>query len=294
MLSHRSGRGYTLVELLAVIVLTGIVGTAVVRVTVGQHRYIDAMRRIIETRRAVREGVESPRYDLRAVSPMSGGIYAMAPQMVEFRSALGASVVCDMDGTRTLVHIPSRGAWSGLTAWLASPRRGDTVLVFDATDSGSTTWNVHVLATDPTAGGGCPESTGFTRSAAEAAAALELQLDPPLAPAIESGAALRFVRRARYQLYRAGDGQWYLGYLDCLATRSTPCATIQPVSGPFAEQGIRFVFRDASGGETADPARVARIDIISRAETIVALRAVGFVPGTFSDSAVATITPRNR
>ncbi|HEY9516456.1 MAG TPA: prepilin-type N-terminal cleavage/methylation domain-containing protein [Gemmatimonadaceae bacterium] len=293
MLISHPDRGYTLVELLVVVVLAGVVGAAVMRITVSQHRYLDAMRRIIETRRAVREGAEIPRYDLRAISPASGGIYAMAPQMIEFRSALGASVVCDMDYARTRVSIPSRGASSGLTAWIAPPRQGDTVLVFDATDSGITSWHAHVLAADPTFGATCPESTGFARDAVEAATALELQLTMPLAPSVGAGAALRFVRRARYQLYLAGGGRWYLGYLDCLASRAVPCSTIQPVSGPFPTDGIRFAFRDTSGGETSDPAGVARIDIVSRAETNVALRAAGFAHRVFTDSIVATIAPRN-
>ena len=295
MLNGCRARGTTLVELLAVLVVLALVSAAIMRTTVSQQRFLDAIVRIIEMRRTAREGVDIPRQDLRAISPGSGGIYAMSAEMVDFRSTLGASVACRIDGSRTSVSVPDRGAWSALTSWVASPRQGDTVLVFDqALDGEPPLWRVHTLAADPSPGGVCPVSGGFARTTADEAAALELRMAPPLEPTIRAGAALRFVRRARYQLYRASDGQWYLGYLDCLASRSEPCSTIQPVSGPFATTGIRFLFRDASGTETSDPASVSRIDILSRATTTVALRAMGFAGGVHTDSVVASIALRNR
>lgn len=295
MLRGRLSPGTTLVELLAVLVLLAMVGAAILRIAVGQQRFLDAVDRIIEARRTVREGVEIPRQDLRAISPASGGIYSMAADMVEFRSLTGVSVVCGFDSSRTLVSIPDRYAWNALTSWVASPRQGDTVLVFDAVrDSEPPVWRAHILAADPARGGICPVSGGFSRSSIEEGAALQLQLIPALEPGIGAGAALRIVRRARYQLYRAGDSRWYLGYLDCLSTRSVPCSTIQPVSGPFVTAGIRFLFRDSSGVETSDPAAVTRIDIVSRATTDVALRAAGFASGGYTDSVVASVALRNR
>jgi len=139
----------------------------------------------------------------------------------------------------------------------------------------------------------CPTTSGFTRSTAEAAAARSLRLSPPLAPEVALGAALHFVRRARYQLYKASDGRWYLGYLDCLSSRATPCATIQPVNGPFAPNGVRFVFSDSTGVAASDPARVARIDVLARALTDRSTDA-GSSPAFAAESLLITIAPRNR
>lgn len=165
----RNSSGVTLVELLAAMALTGLLAAAILRVTVSEQRFLHDIESMIETRRAVRAGVGIPRHDLRAVAPESGGIYQMAAGMIEFRLALGSSVICRLDSARRRVGIPSRTAWSGLTSWVTAPRRGDTVLVFDGTwDSTLAPWEVHVLADDPSAGGICPVSTGFAGSAAEA------------------------------------------------------------------------------------------------------------------------------
>jgi hypothetical protein len=136
--------------------------------------------------------------------------------------------------------------------------------------------------------------SGLARTSAEENDALSFRLTPPLESSVGAGASLRFVRRARYQLYRAGDGYWYLGFLDCAPARSVPCSTIQPVSGPFAPAGVRFTFVDSTGTVTADPAHVARVDVLSRAESDAPLRAMGLALGVYSDSVLASIALRNR
>ena len=295
MLSRARGRGSTLLELLVVLVLLAMVGGAIMRVAVGQRRFLDAVQQVMETHRTAQEGADIPRQELRAVAAASGGIYYMAADRVEFRSVIGTSVLCDADSSRTTVSIPDRLAWSGLTSWIVAPREGDTMLVFDAaSDSVPPRWRVHALATAPAPGGRCPVASGIARTTAEESAALTFQLAPPLELTAGAGAPLRFFRRARYQLYRAGDGRWYLGFLDCAPARSVPCSTIQPVSGPFASGGVGFVFRDSTGAVTADPSHVVRIDVLSHAKSNASLRAMGFALGIYSDSILASVALRNR
>ena len=295
MLSGARRHGTTLLELLVVLVLLAIVGGAIMRVAVGQQRFLAAAERVMEAHRTSREGADIPRQELRAVAPASGGIYDMADDRIEFRSLIGASVVCEVDTSRTTVSIPGRLGWSGLTSWIVAPRERDTVVVFDATsDSAPPRWRAHTLATAPSPGGRCPSASGLARTTAEESDAIAFQIAPPLELPIGAGASLRFLRRARYQLYRAGDGRWYLGFLDCAPARSIPCSTIQPVSGPFPPGGVRFAFRDSAGALTVDPTRVARIDVVSRAESDAPLRAMGFALGVYSDSVLASIALRNR
>ncbi|HET7553225.1 MAG TPA: prepilin-type N-terminal cleavage/methylation domain-containing protein [Gemmatimonadaceae bacterium] len=295
MLSGVLRRGTTLVELLVVLVLLAIVGGATMHVAVGQQRFLAAVERVMEVHRTSREGADIPRQELRIMAPASGAIYGMAADRVEFRSLIGASVICEFDSSRTTVSIPGRLAWSGLTSWVVAPRERDTVLVFDAaSDSTLPRWRVHTLATAPDPGGRCPTVSGLARTSAEENDALSFRLTPPLESSVGAGASLRFVRRARYQLYRAGDGYWYLGFLDCAPARSVPCSTIQPVSGPFAPAGVRFTFVDSTGTVTADPAHVARVDVLSRAESDAPLRAMGLALGVYSDSVLASIALRNR
>jgi hypothetical protein len=295
MLSQAYRSGTTLLELLIVLVLLAMVGGAIMRLTVGEERFLAAVDEVTESQRTAREGADIPRHELRSVAPASGGIYEMADDHVDFRSLTGSAVLCNVDSSRTTVSIPDRFAWSALTTWVAAPREGDTVLVLDADIDGvPPMWRVHTLLTAPAPGGSCPTSTGLARSSADELAALTFQFAPPLEPTVASGAALRFVRRARYALYRAGDDLWYLGYLDCAPARAVPCSTIQPISGPFAPGGVRFTFRDAAGAITSDPVRVAQIDVLSRAKSSAPLRAIGFALGFRTDSALASVTLRNR
>lgn len=300
MLSRKcTGRGYrcgtTLVELLVVLVILAMVGGTIMRVAVGQQRFLGAVEQLMQMERAVREGADIPRGELRGAVLESGGIYEMAPNRVEFRAPVGSAVLCAVDSSRTTVVIPDRLSWSALSSWIASPRLGDTILVFDAAiDSAPPGWRIHTLANELTAGGRCEVTTGLAPTSSDESAALTFRLTPPLEPAIEAGAPVRFFRRARYELYRASDSRWYLGFLDCAPARAVPCGTIQPVSGPFEADGVRFSYSDSTGAPATDPARVARIDVLSRAATNAPLRAMGFALGFHSDSVLASIALRNR
>jgi hypothetical protein len=295
MLSRVRRRGTTLVELLVVLVLLAIIGGAIMQVAVGQQRFLAAVEQVMEVHRTSRDGAALPRQELRTVTPASGGIYDMAADRIDFRSLIGSPVICAVDTSRTIVSIPGRLAWNRLTSWIVAPRERDTVLVFDAaSDSASPRWRVHTLASVPVLGGRCPMASGLARTVAEESDALSFQLSPPLDVAAGMGAPLRIFRRARYQLYRAGDDRWYLGFLDCAPSRATPCSTIQPVSGPFVPSGVHFSYRDSTGASTADPALVARIDVLSLAASSAPLRAVGFALGIYSDSVLASISLRNR
>ena len=295
MLRASGRRGTTLIELLMVLVLLTLVGGAIIRIALGQQRFLDTVERVMEVHRTAREGADIPREELRAIAAASGDIYEMASDHIEFRSLIATSVICAVDSARTTLSIPGRFAWSGLTSWMAAPREGDTVLVFDSSsDSLPSHWLVHTLATGPGAGGRCPMATGLARTVAEESDALSFQLSPPLDLAAGTGTSIRIFRRARYQLYRAGAARWYLGSLDCAPARVTPCSTIQPVSGPFVSGGVRFSYHDSAGAVTADPKQVVRIDVLSHAASDVSLRAMGFALGIYSDSVITSIALRNR
>jgi hypothetical protein len=295
MLSEARRGGSTILELLIALVLLAALGGAIMRITVGEERFLAALEEVLVMQRTTREGADIPRHELRMVAPAAGDIYEMGEDHIDFRSLTGSSVICTVDSSRTTVNVPDRFAWSAITTWVAAPRDGDTVLVLDAdTDGVPPVWRVHTLLSAPAPGGSCPTSTGLARSNAEESAALSFQLTPPLELTVRSGAALRFVRRARYALYRAGDDRWYVGYLDCAPARAVPCSTIQPISGPFAPGGVRFLFHDDSGTSTDDPVRVAQVDVLARTTSSAPLRAMGFALGFRTDSIVASVTLRNR
>jgi len=279
--------GASLVELIVVIVLLAILGTATLGVVIHQERFYRAQADAIDSRATVRDAASLLQGELRPLTPSDGDLYAIGASSVDFRATLAQSAICTISPSRQRITIPPEHLASGAPlTWLGTqPEAGDTLLVLATDSTLGDSWQRHVLTANPSASGMCPLVTGLTTTAAEAATALTLSLSPPLDTAIEPGTLVRVVRRARYELYRASDFRWYLGYLDCLALRATPCNVVQPVSGPFAPAGIRLAYLDHDGAPTTDPFRVARIDVLA-----IASRRSS--PGTL-DSLATTIALRN-
>lgn len=269
MLNRRPA--FTLIEMLIALAVASIVAGAAVRALLSQQRHYAADARLGAARAAVRDGAEILTGELRGLTPADGDIYAAAPDRVEVRLSVGTSVLCAIAPGRGEAVLPPTHAASelGLSAWVAEPLAGDTVLVLDpgSPAAGGGQWSRHVLSSDLARGGSCPVTSGFTRTSAEAAAGWRMHLTPPLASTVQPGAPLRFARRARFELYRAADGRWFLGFADCLATRAIPCSVVQPVSGPYDGAGIHFAYLD-SHGAPASTERVARIVIELRASAI--------------------------
>ncbi|MBA2684902.1 MAG: type II secretion system protein [Gemmatimonadaceae bacterium] len=280
-------RGASLVELIVVITLLAILGTATLSIVIHQERFYRAQSSAIGSRATVRDAASLFQTELRALTPEDGDLYAIGSSAVEYRATLAQSVVCTISPSRARITIPPEHLASGAPlTWIGTQvEAGDTLLVLATDSTLGDVWQRHVLTAPPSGAGSCPTATGFTMTAADAAAGLTLALDSPLESTIEPGALVRIVRRARYELYRASDSRWYLGYLDCLSTRATPCNIVQPVSGPYASGGIHFAYLDLAGAETADPFRVARIDVL-------AIAARRTAPDTL-DSLATTIALRN-
>lgn len=289
--AHAPRAAFTLVEMLIGVVVSTIVGAATLTLTIHHERLARALDRILITRRAVREAADALRYDLRVLAPPRSGIYAIGAAFVEFRLATGFSVACSIDSTRKVVSIPGRSPSApSLTSWIVAPEAGDTaMMLLPAADPDSATWSNAALNAAPARGRPCPPEFA---DAGDATSSLVLRLTTPLPARAGSGAAIRFFRRARYELYRASDGAWYLGFQDCLATRATACAIIQPVAGPYPARGIQFQFLDSAAVPTTIPSRVARIDVVVRSTAALGPRIPG-LPSAFGDSVLLTITPRD-
>jgi len=304
MLSARRRNGFTLVELLIVIVILAVVLTSVMTIFVQQQRFYSDSSAIIETRASTRDAAYVLQSDLRALSPKSGDIYKMGSSFVEFRSQPGSSVVCTIDPTRTVITVPPLDVATGaaLTSWLSQPSRGDTLLIYDPGSTPaavSDTFNVYTLAAIPTVNASCPNSTGLTTTVGEATQGFSFKVTPALTPGTTVGSPIRIIRRARYELYQETSGNWYLGYFDCVPSRSPQCNPLQPIAGPYVPPnlggtgGLVFTFRDSLGAVTGDSSLVRRVDIAARAQTSVSVHTSGFKNGPMTDSTFISIAPRN-
>ncbi|MDQ6828356.1 MAG: type II secretion system GspH family protein [Gemmatimonadota bacterium] len=290
---------FTLVELIIALALLGVVLGAMLGLLNRQRRFYAGAAQIVTARVTVREAIDLLPRDFRGLSPAEGDIYAMGASSIEYRASMGISVVCTVGGSRRSITI-APSSIGGLTQWSSEPQLGDSLWLFDpgaAADDSDDRWRIAATTTAPSSGM-CPMASGFTTSVAEESRGYALDLDRALPASIGPGSAVRFFRRARYELYRASDGKWYLGYLDCVASRAIPCSEVQPVSGPYlsgasAPPGLALTYFDGTGAVTASRDRVARIDVISRAETSGDVAVDGMRPGPHRDSLAVSIHLRN-
>jgi len=304
--------GFTLIELIVATVIAGLVGATLVMTLRRQQRFYSSAAEMISVRAQLRDAADALASDIRSASVARYGLAVMTDSALELFSSVGTSVVCDPPSGRTVyLPPPTLASKTVLTSLLAPPDTGDLAMIYvlPGADPDSARWleaRISAFASRALSTS-CPASTGFS-SIADAAAgrtgyALTLASDPSIA--IRKGAPVRFIRRARYSLYRSSDGNWYLGYRRCNALGPSICGTIQPVSGPYLPYakgvtsvgGLAFRYFTADGAELFDAslsAYVARIDIVLRGETARAVALTGDARTRYRDSAVVTISPRNR
>jgi prepilin-type N-terminal cleavage/methylation domain-containing protein len=297
--------GLTLIELLIVLVLLGVVAGGMLGIVARQQQFYTGNAGIIETRGSVRQGLTVLQGVLRTISPKNGDIYSMGRTFVELREPTGSSIICQFGVTRNLIVLPptALSAGTGLTSWLAAPQIGDSVLIYDSgrkVGTADDTWDKNDVTVAPIAGTTCPTSTGFTTTAAEAAAGWTITLRNTLALSVLQGAAVRFFRPARYELFQASDGLWYLGMRDCMTgPLAASCSGLTAITGPFlpaaesGPSGLELTYYDVTGAVTSDPSQVRRIDIVLRARSASVVNTPGRPSGIYQDSLATSVTVRN-
>ena len=303
MISSRIRTGFTLIELIISLALAAIVGATLMITLRKQERFYASATEMMQLRSQLRDAADVLVADIRGASVARYGLPLMTDTAVELFTTLGTSVLCATPSGRT-AFLPPTTLSSGavLTSLLAFPDTGDFALVLAIPNADSAHWiesRISAFASRSLSTS-CPASTGFTSALDAAAGRTGFALTFPAALPLEvrKGAAVRFVRRARYSLYRSSDGAWYLGYRRCNAIGRSVCGTIQPVSGPYlASSGLAFRYFDQNGTEMFDAAMspsLARIDVVLRGQTSRAVSLTGDARQRFRDSSVVTVSPRNR
>lgn len=238
--------GHTLIELTVVITLSSIVVAAIHSALIAQHRFYLAQSQIVDARTAARVAVQVLAGELRGLSPAAGDLYAIGPDSVALRAAVGLGVVCAASGTELVL-------WQ--TSGVFGNSRTDSVHVFVEGFAGSQgdSW----LAARVKA----VRSAGPADCAGPHRAELRLTLDRAL-QGLTVGSPVRAFRPYVYRLYPSRDGRWWLG-------QRLRYGRLQPIAGPFAPAGfggLEIEYMTAEGAPTDDPRRVAlvRISVTAR------------------------------
>jgi prepilin-type N-terminal cleavage/methylation domain-containing protein len=294
--------GVTLIELTVVLAIVGVLGGSVGILLIRQQRFYRGTSELIVTRQSVRDAIEVLATDIRGMS-VADTARLLADSALEFFSTLGSSIVCQSLGPSD-VGLPPATPDAPLTSFASQPDTGDLALFYIDSGPAEARWHRHQIAgfSSRALTTACPTSSGFSRDADVASArAFAVSLRAPLDADIQAGTPVRFLRRVKYSLYHASDGEWYLGYRRCNAIGVSVCGSVQPLSGPYRgysrnvdQSGLAFGYFDRYGSRISDsPLSLARVDVTAHAASRQNVL-MGGRNWTPADSAHVTIAIRNR
>lgn len=292
--------GVTLIELAVVLGLVGVVGGAIGVTLLRQQRFYRGAGELLSARGTVRDALEVLSTDIRGMS-VADTVTLMADSAFEFFASIGSATVCQATtGPEVGLAGSSGSRGNALTSLLVQPDTGDIGVFFHITTDGAGRWERSRIAgfASRALSSSCAAATAFAVGAADKG--FTASLGATLTLPIREGMPVRFIRRGRYSLYRASDGEWYLGYRRCNAVGPPACGAVQPLSGPYRaydrdrdRSGLLFEYFDAEGGRVdgSAPMSLALVRITARAGNS---QAGGGVEWTAGDSATVAISIRNR
>jgi len=288
--------GLALAELVVVLAIGGGIALAIGGVLRRQQRFYTNASALVEQRVHLRDATGILPGELRALAPGDGDVLALSDSSLDIRATIGAAVACDtLAGGVGLDLAPTRlTSGAVLSAYATAPQAGDIVLVYDAASAGVTfddTWATAEVAATSAELGVCAASPLVAPVADATAPRLRVRFTGGvrLPDTVRPGAFVRFLRRVRYRFYRAGTGDWYLGYAEW---NGTAFGSVQPVSGPFASYargargGLSLRYFDEAGAElssSSDASRIARVEIVARGVAAAGLSGAA-IPARDSES----------
>jgi len=327
----RVRRGLSLVEIMVALTLLGIVSGVIMRVVMRQQRFYQGVNQIVVQRSQLRQATSVLPIDLRALSSVGNDIALATDSSIWFNMTVGTGVVCELSGNAAVAMPPEvLASGQSITSWYGygkpdpknKPKSAYTVYIYnDSSSLGNQddVWQPFVLADVTGDKTKCVSQYTTIGDVGKDRPVLTLKNptgvpnDPvtggPLSQYVAVGAPVRIVKQARYKLFQASDGKWYLGYSDYNASTSD-FDPLSPVSGPYdayssssSGTGVGFRYYDvdgneiASGANAANRAKIARVDLIARARTSSNVKAAGFQGGAnqqYRDSLAVSVMLRNR
>ncbi len=264
----RMRQGTGLLEVLVALPLMALLGIVAVQLLLGAHRQIVHADGMLGATREVRHSTGILAAELRVLKPRDLVIWS--DTAVEFNGTVGVGLSCAARlGRAQLLLVGADSVMSAsdprATVWNQPPQAGDQVSVWlsgsSPADSLRTASGIVRAVSRGTECDGSPLVRGRT------AETVRIALVDSIAGDVATGAPVRISRRTRYSLYRAGDGDWFLG------RRSQGLLgwdVVQPVAGPLLsprDRGLVIRMYDAQGAlvDSASGTAPARVRIEVRA-----------------------------
>jgi prepilin-type N-terminal cleavage/methylation domain-containing protein len=266
-------RGFTLNELLIVVVLGSLILAAALQVLITNQRTYTAQNAAITGQQSTRMALEVLFTELRQASPRGGDILMMSADSLRLRLMRKFGRVCAIN---TLLGVPHLTVTDiGNIDFLAN----DSVFIFadnNERDDDDDDW-IPAQIGSPVVAGACPQDASLAR-------VLPFTGQAPLfvADSVRIGAPVRSFTTVRFGM-TTYSGASYLG-------RAEGSAALTPVAGPLrAGTGLEFVYRDSIGNVTTTPTNVRQIVVRVRSGSNV----LNSLNQMVSDSVLAWVYTRN-
>ncbi len=231
--------GYTLAEILVVMVLLGVIGGTLTRLQISQSRFVSQQDAAREARAASRSGLNALGSRLRMVE-VSGGMVSAAPRDLTMRVPYAFGMICGNIGAVTTVSLlpidSVTVAAATLSGW--AWRNG----------GGSYTYQEFGVTMNPDAGAACAAESISTLNGGQT-----LALTPQVI--VPAGTPIFLFQRERYQFTSSAvlpgrTGLWL----------TVGSATPEELAAPFDSTArFRFYVLDADTAQDAPPTPVTDI-----------------------------------
>jgi len=245
-------RGFTIIEVLVVLVVGLLVLTSVVRLLVVQGRGYRKQREVVDVRETVREASTLLAWDLRQSAMGAGPLASMGANAISLRSPRGMGIVCAKHPT-----LARYGLWK--TGGNIQASADDSALVYQLVRD---KWQaVKITAV------GTPAAMGVPACAWSGARPPDIVVEFPVASKTDTaflkvGAPFRSFRRVQYAEFQL-NSRWWLG------RKVGAAASYEQLTGPLVApaSGLAFTYYDTLGAVTANPAAVGSVAFTLRTES---------------------------
>ncbi|MCC6931488.1 MAG: hypothetical protein IT359_21040 [Gemmatimonadaceae bacterium] len=295
--------GFALVELLAALVITLLLGAAVVRLLDRSNRFARGVATMADQRAQLAVAAFAVDGALAAVAPGDGDLVAGSDSSIHLQGTVGCAVACAVGAGSIDVADPHLSSGATLTWWNTAPQPGDSVAILDegASPAGhDDAWYHGAITAIALRAAPCLHSPYLDSIADAATQGWRLTLSPSLPATVLPGSVVRVRRAERFALYRSA-GEWMLGWTEW-NHGAAAWNTIQPVAGPLlpyaapgATSGFSVRWVDSAGASvTPTPASTARGAYVALgATTRQQVRVDGVARGARRDSLTLRLVLRN-
>jgi prepilin-type N-terminal cleavage/methylation domain-containing protein len=284
-------RGFTLIEMMIAVVLTGIVGAAVYNTLWSNQRVYRRQTERVALQTNVRAGLGILRRELRELNSadtVQSDITVMGATAVTYKAMRTLVVLCQPP--------VNAGATGTLIAWRTSLRgiraidgSRDSVLIYAERDQAVESDDYWVHAN---VGAGVAMGTACPGLAASITIPVTNVWPVNGLGGVFAGAPARTFETMQLLAYSDAAGEWWLGGKSYIKVGGW--SATEAILGPLSGAGLHLSYYNSAGAVTAIPEQVARIGVTIVGRSTEAVASLGGGPQAYlRDSLVTDIALRN-